>query len=128
MAHCSDAQIADEWRESVACLSDAVGAPVSVASVPGGYYSRRVGELAARAGIRVLFTSEPTANVDRVGDCMLVGRYTVRRGMPAAAIAALVGDAGRARAIQWLAWNGKKVLKAAGGNAYLRARDLMFGR
>jgi len=32
-----------EWRESCALLSDAIGAPITAASVSGGFYSQKVG-------------------------------------------------------------------------------------
>ena len=46
----------------------------TVTSVPGGYYSPRVGESAAKAGIQVLFNSEPTATVRSAGNCVVLGR------------------------------------------------------
>ena len=62
MAALTRAELDREWRQSIARLSAVLGDPVKVASVPGGYYSREVGESAAAAGIEALFTSEPTAH------------------------------------------------------------------
>src|SRR5262245_44650718 len=63
MAHLSRDEMLSEWRDSLKALQDVLGKQVTVASVPGGYYSRVVGEAAAEAGVRILFNSEPTANV-----------------------------------------------------------------
>jgi peptidoglycan/xylan/chitin deacetylase (PgdA/CDA1 family) len=116
-----------EWSESVGRLSDILGAPVRTASVPGGYFSRVVAETAADAGVRVLFTSEPTSRPFRVGPCTVLGRYTLRRDDPGSLAADLVASSHGARVRQWSIWNAKKVLKALGGESYLRARARVFG-
>ena len=81
MAALSRAELDREWRQSIARLSVVLGDAVKVASVPGGYYSREVGESAAAAGIEALFTSEPTARVEMLDGCRVLGRYVVQRGM-----------------------------------------------
>ena len=116
-----------EWSESVGLLSDILGAPVRTASVPGGYFSRVVAETAAEAGVAVLFTSEPTSRPTRIGSCTVLGRYTLRRDDPGSAAADLVAASHAARVRQWSVWNAKKVLKALGGESYLRARARVFG-
>lgn len=127
MSACSLDALRYEWTESVRLLSDILGAPVRTASVPGGYFSRVVAETAADAGLRVLFTSEPTSRPMRVGPCTVLGRYTLRRDDEGSRAAALVAAAHGARVRQWSIWNAKKVLKALGGESYLRARARVFG-
>lgn len=106
-----DAALAAEWSRSVDRLAALLGTPVTVASVPGGFYSPRVARAAAAAGIRYLFTSEPTVRTHRVGDCLVLGRYTLWRGMPPQRAIALACGMGATRQRQWLAWNLKKPLK-----------------
>jgi peptidoglycan/xylan/chitin deacetylase (PgdA/CDA1 family) len=122
MSACSPESLRAEWADSIARLSDVLGSVVEVASVPGGYFSRVVAETAARAGIRTLFTSEPTSRPTSVEGCAVLGRFTLRRDDPASLAAALVDTSSRARMRQWSVWNAKKVLKRLGGTAYLRAR------
>jgi peptidoglycan/xylan/chitin deacetylase (PgdA/CDA1 family) len=81
MARLSGDQILEEWKRSTERLAEIVGHPVKVASVPGGYYSRKVAEAAAQTGIKTLFTSEPTTRVQVVGGSRVLGRYAVERGM-----------------------------------------------
>ena len=116
-----------EWIESVQMLSHILGIPVRTASVPGGYFSRVVAETAADAGLQRLFTSEPTSRPVRVGSCTVLGRYTLRRDDPGSLAADLVAASHGARVRQWSIWNAKKVLKALGGESYLRARARVFG-
>ena len=122
MSHCSKEELTDEWTKSIKILSDIVGEQVDTASVPGGYYSNRVGETAAAAGIRVLFNSEPTTAVHAVLGCMVVGRYNIFRGMPPGISGELVSANSGARTRQWLYWNLKKIAKRATGRPYLVAR------
>lgn len=117
-----------EWRTSLARLSDLVGERVKVASVPGGYYSKDVGRSAAAAGIEVLFTSEPTAEVTQVDGCLVFGRYVVQRGMKPYWSA---GFAAGNRGLRWrqtALWKAKRVAKSLGGSAYLRLRGAILER
>src|SRR2546427_12151373 len=82
MASCPWDQLIHEWAKSAAILSELLGEPMRIASVPGGAYSRRVAEAAAVAGITALFTSEPTSRCRQVDGCLVVGRYSVRRWTP----------------------------------------------
>ncbi len=128
MSNCNDAMLADEWRRSIETLSDLLGEQVDTASVPGGYYSRRVAETAAAAQIRILFNSEPTARVARIGGCFVLGRFAVVRGTPAVVSGQLASIGGTARSRQWIFWNIKKMAKCIGGKHYLTARRYLLGR
>src|SRR5437588_17485 len=128
MSHCSPEEMLREWAESVARLSDIVGERVRVASVPGGFYSARVAKAAARAGIEMLFTSEPTSAGRSVDGCLVLGRYTIRRSTTAEAVAAIAAGRVAPRLKQLLLWNAKKVTKALGGRYYLKARKSLLGQ
>lgn len=126
MSHCSKEELTNEWTRSIKILSDILGEQVDTASVPGGYYSNRVGETAAAAGVRVLFNSEPTTVVRAVLGCIVVGRYNIFRGMPPGISGELVSPHSRARKRQWLYWNFKKIAKRAAGRPYLAARQWLL--
>lgn len=129
MAHCTWAQLEEEWMRSVEFLSDLLGEQVVVASVPGGYYSTQVAEAAAQAGIRVLFNSEPRKTATRIGDSWVVGRYSVIRGMAPETSALLVTVARSPLQLrQYLFWNAKKILKRVGGRGYLAVREVLLRR
>lgn len=122
-------ELDEEWSRSVAVLSDILGEPVRTASVPNGYYSRAVARSAARAGIRWLFTSEPTTRVGRVDGCAVIGRFNVQARTPPDTVADLIAPFSWTRRMQQLQWTGKKVVKRVGGTAYLRLRaTLLRGR
>jgi peptidoglycan/xylan/chitin deacetylase (PgdA/CDA1 family) len=126
MSRCDDATLRREWGGSVARLADVLGAAPASASVPGGYFSRRVAEAAAECGVRVLFTSEPVATAYEVEGALVVGRYTLRRSSPPSEAAALAAGRVAPRCAQWTAWNAKKVLKRVAGEGYLRARSVLL--
>jgi hypothetical protein len=127
MSACGWQRLLDEWETSVKILSDIIGEPVTIASVPGGYYSKRVAEAAAHAGIRVLFNSEPTTALTQVDGCLVVGRFTIRRGMPPATVARLARGKGFLPVSQYLAWNLKKAGKNLGGEWWLAMRKRLLG-
>ena len=115
---CTPVQMLNEWRESRETLEDILGAAVTIASVPGGYFSDQVARAADEAGIRHLFTSEPERQVRKVGRCQVYGRYTIRRGHAADHAARLVSGVPSAVYGDWLKWNIKKLPKAILGADY----------
>ncbi len=128
MAHCSSAQLDEEWRRSTLELSQILGVPVRVASVPGGDYSRQVAVAASRAGIHVLFNSEPVRRTHVVEDCLVLGRMTVKRGHTPQRSAQIVAGNRRWQAREYLFWNGKKLAKAVLGIAWLTFRVRILER
>jgi hypothetical protein len=120
--------LAAEWKDSVAVLSEILGEPVRSASVPGGFYAPRVAEAAAAAGIRVLFTSEPTTHVTEVAGCLILGRYTVYRGLSAQYAGDLAAGSRVALIQQQLLWGVKKVLKTAAAPLWDGARQVLFSK
>ena len=119
----SRATIGSEWRESVGVLSEIVGEHVITASVPNGAFDNEVAQAAADAGIRWLFTSDPTRVWRTFGACRVLGRYSVRSGTSAAWVAAVAAGAAWPRYMQWMQWQAKGVAKSVAGGSYLRARE-----
>ena len=97
-------------------------------SVPGGFYARHVASAAARAGVRWLFTFEPTTNTHVVNDCVVLGRYTLWPGMPLERAVALALGTAIQRERQWLNWNAKKPLKRWGHPVYGMLRHALLTR
>jgi peptidoglycan/xylan/chitin deacetylase (PgdA/CDA1 family) len=129
-------QMRREWSQSRQVLEDLLGAEVTAASVPGGYYSRKVAETAAEAGIRTLFNSEPTRLRHVVAsarqaetpaaDIEIVGRYTIRHGDRPDTSKLLVSPAPWTRGAAWASWNAKGLVKPILGPAYMRVADWML--
>jgi len=128
MSYCSPKELLAEWNTSVAILSDIVGEQIDLASVPGGYYRRHVAETAIEAGIRILFTSEPRISSHVVNGCVVLGRFTIRQGVPPATVAAIARGNIAPRFSQFAYWNVKKVAKIAGGTSWLRMRKWLLAK
>jgi peptidoglycan/xylan/chitin deacetylase (PgdA/CDA1 family) len=128
MSHLHWDQMIREWNSSTQMLSDILGEPVRVASVPGGYYSRKVGEAAASAGIEILFTSEPTVTTHAIRRCLVLGRYVIQRGMAPAWSAALAAGRCAPRWRQTIFWNFKKIVKVVGGDSYISWKNKLLSQ
>jgi peptidoglycan/xylan/chitin deacetylase (PgdA/CDA1 family) len=126
MSRLSPTVLASEWRLSTERLSRVLGEPVTVGSVPGGFYSTDVARAAAAAGIRYLFTSEPSTRTWQVDGCTVLGRYTLWRDSPASQAVALATGRQGARQLQWLAWNAKKPLKRWARPVYRMVRGSLL--
>ena len=120
-------QMRREWQDSTQVLAQILGDPVKVASVPGGYYSPRVSEAAALAGIEALFTSDPTNRARESDGCLVLGRYVVQRGMGPEWSGGFAAARLAPRWKQAALWTAKKTAKALGGEAYLRVRERLLG-
>src|SRR5882672_8619357 len=112
-----------EWGDSRGQLEDLLGHAVTVASIPGGYFSADVARAAADAGFRQLFTSEPTRRTSTIDGCALVGRFTIRLGNRHDMARRLAAPAPFARCGAWAAWNAKALVKPVLGSAYARIAD-----
>jgi len=128
MAACSWDELLEEWSRSVASLADALGRPVTTASVPGGLYSSSVGRTAAAAGITALFTSLPSQRLRSVDGCQLIGRYAIRRDTPAEEAAAAAAGRPVPWARQRLAWALRGAAKRIGGERYEGVRRALLAR
>lgn len=128
MASLPPIELRREWRTSVEKLSDILGCRVTTASVPGGHFSRAVAEAASAAGIKTLFTSEPTTAVYKIGETIVFGRYTIQRQTPVETVAAIARGDLIPRLRQYLFWNSKKILKKIGGENYLKIRKRLLSR
>ena len=127
MSRCARDQLLSEWRRSADRLAGILGSPTTVASVPGGYYSRRVAETAAEAGIRYLFNSEPVRSPHTVNGCVILGRFCVKQSTPLDEVLGLATGSRGARTRQWLGWNSRKVAKTMGGRLYLDLQRAILG-
>lgn len=119
----SRSELEHEWTTSRAVLEDVLGRAPRSASVPGGYLSREVIATAAAAGYEVLFTSEPTARVQR-GVITVRGRYTIWDSTPAKVAAAYARGDRRACSRLWIEWNAKKLAKRVSPQAYQALRGV----
>ena len=126
MNQCPPQQIYEEWHESLQRLSSLLGHKTEIGSIPNGSYSRTVVEAAERAGMRSLFTSEPTTKAFSVGKCHVFGRFTIRRQTSPHVVIGLTLGIGRQRVRQWLTWNTRKIAKRYLGHSYDRIRRHYF--
>jgi peptidoglycan/xylan/chitin deacetylase (PgdA/CDA1 family) len=123
MSSLPERELREEWRASVESLTDLLGAEIRSASVPGGYYRKRVARAAADAGIAALFTSEPVRTTQHVGDCLVVGRLSVKTSTSAVDASRIAAGDSTPWLREWVGWNVRKSAKAVGGKGYERLRQ-----
>lgn len=128
LSRLSDAEVTAELETSKNVLEDAIGEPVTTASVPGGFYSPRVAELAGRAGFEHLFTSEPWLTARKVGALRVYGRFAIVSDTAAADVAALCRLSRPAIVRATISWHARKAARAALGPAYAELRRRILAR
>jgi peptidoglycan/xylan/chitin deacetylase (PgdA/CDA1 family) len=125
---CAPDAMRREWTRSRGVLEDTLGHAVTVASVPGGYFSTAVAQSAAECGIRFLFTSEPTTRMHTDGNCVVAGRFTIRAGSRPDMSKRFVSSDPSERLAAWASWNAKKLVKPLFGSTYGRVADWLLVR
>lgn len=128
ITYLSPAAIKDEWVRSKAALEQVLGLPVRSGSVPGGFTSALVEQLAQEAGLTLLFTSEPTRRIRSFGEMRIAGRFSVTRSTSLAQVRALTEGRWSVLARQAVLWEAKKIAKRIGGKYWLAARRRFFAR
>ena len=125
---CSRDEIEQEWTKSRAVLEDILGHEVTAASVPGGFYSRRVAAAAVDAGIRTLFTSEPVIEPQSIDGCAILGRFAIRHRTTSRRCASLVRTSPWSRWAALADWKAKALLKPILGTTYVHVADWLMAR
>ena len=121
-----DGELAREWRASQETLAGILGAQVRTASVPGGFYSPRVAEAAAAAGISHLFNSEPTIRITEVAGIRVYGRFTIYGHTPPSTAAAMAALRRGPLLRQQFNWAVKRQIKTFAGPLWDGFRRRLF--
>jgi peptidoglycan/xylan/chitin deacetylase (PgdA/CDA1 family) len=119
-------EIKNEWKCSIETLQKILKKEITVASIPGGFYSNEVVEFASKCGIKTLFTSEPKRSFSNLYGCNLIGRYTVVRNTPLSNIEKIYQENDLFLFKQFAFWELKKILKKYFGSQYAALRILIF--
>jgi len=123
----SEPDILQEWETSCLILRDIIGKDIIYASIPGGFYSKKVESLAARSGIQYLFTSEPIKTIKSGNSVHLIGRYAINRSTKNRSVVELASvKSNQHQIFQALYWNLKKIFKLLLGEVYIKIRRIIL--
>lgn len=125
MAELDDASMLREWKDSRASLEAMLNEPVLTGSVPGGLYSDRVTTAAAKAGLRILFNSEPSRKIRTVNDCTVIGRFAFKTHSSPQLVANIAAESPGTMFTQWCSWTAKTAVKKASPGAFRVLRKLI---
>jgi peptidoglycan/xylan/chitin deacetylase (PgdA/CDA1 family) len=128
ISECTQEELLSEWCESLKILSGILERPVTVASIPGGFYSNAVVNAAIDCGVKYLFTSEPVQKVWYEGECVIIGRFSVKRGDKAQLPAEFASNNPVRMFRQYAYWNIKKLAKTISGPIYPWVRSYYLSR
>lgn len=116
----------EEWGQSISILSDILKQKIKMASVPGGWYSKKVVEAVEKAGIEWLFTSEPTIKIYKEGSCNVLGRFSISGYFKDEKLMSIWDGKSLVREREMFLWETKKLAKKALGGSYLKLREWYF--
>ena len=119
----TESEIEYEWRKSCEVLKNIIGHEVIVASIPNGYGSQRIFRLTSNAGIRELYTSEPTQKIYQKENVTAIGRYVIHNNMTTEDVVSLVVKKDVRRRI-YIRWKLLECVKALFGSKYDKLKSL----
>lgn len=113
----SNDEIYNEWYESISILNKILDRNCVLASIPNGYESKNVFEMASRAGLKTLFTSSPTTRYYNFNNVRIQGRFVVLGKMSTQDVLRIVSNNSYR---QWLSfkWEMLNILKKLLGTSY----------
>lgn len=79
LSELTDKEIFEEWKKSRDVLSSILKHPIEHASIPNGYQSNSVIEMAEKVGYKYLYTSIPTSKVKHRDNIDLIGRFVLTK-------------------------------------------------
>jgi peptidoglycan/xylan/chitin deacetylase (PgdA/CDA1 family) len=127
MGRLPEAEIEREWQLSREILSNLLGAPPPIASVPGGYMNASVARAAVTAGISLLMTSTPTPRTRHHDGLRVLGRYTIWNSTSPRRAAAYLQGPGISRAWLWTIWTARSAAKRLSPGVYETLRRRRAG-
>lgn len=121
-------EMLQEWRGSIDKLSSILNKPITIASIPGGYFSKKVAQSAAESGIKILMTSEPQRKIHQMNDMIIIGRYTMYNYKQPGFAKNVVENKFTPLMKEYLFWNTKKVGKKVLGKSFTIIREKILSR
>lgn len=79
LSELSDKEIFEEWKKSSDILCSILNHPIEYASIPNGYQSNSVIEMAEKVGYKYLYTSIPTTKIKHHDNIDLIGRFVLTK-------------------------------------------------
>jgi peptidoglycan/xylan/chitin deacetylase (PgdA/CDA1 family) len=128
MSALSHPELLEEWRASAGMLSALLGERIRSASVPNGYFSKRVAAAAAEVGLEALFTSDPVRTTRHVSGCLAIGRTSIKPTTSANDASRIADGHWRLWLRDYAAWNLRKAAKAVAGKRYEWLREGVLSR
>ncbi len=84
-------ELFEDWKTSINILSNIIGAPITIASLPNGYSSKKIISVLYSLGVKDIYTSEPCEIVKyNRNNQRIIGRYGIKDGMNAVGIEQLI--------------------------------------
>jgi peptidoglycan/xylan/chitin deacetylase (PgdA/CDA1 family) len=122
----SDAELFAEWSQSAEHLADLLHEPIWCGSVPGGFFSERVASAAERAGLKLLFNSEPDIRWRSFGSMTIAGRLPIVNHTTAESAVKLASADALTLWRHQFVWKSKKLAKTITGRWYRQAAEWWF--
>lgn len=121
-------EMLNEWRGSIDKLSSILNKPITIASIPGGYYSKKVAQSALESGIKILMTSEPQRRISKINNMLIIGRYTMYNYKTSKFAKNLAENRFIPLMNEYLFWNAKKIGKKVLGESFTIVREKILNR
>lgn len=120
-------ELEEEWTVSIEILSELLKTKIVNVSIPGGSFSKEMGNILANKEVEYIFTSKPTNKIECLRDnCKIIGRYTILNDTEVSQIINLFCKISLERLKQKIKWDFLSVFKYLLGDNYLNIRKYLL--
>lgn len=121
-------ELENEWKTSIEKLQNIINDKIEYASIPGGSFSSKMTSTFKKLGIKTVFTSVPTLEINMIDNVTIIGRYTILGNTRLSDIKDLIKSYSIVRIKQAIAWYLMDLLKVVLGPIYLNLRKTISTR
>lgn len=120
-------ELEEEWFVSIKILNDLLKTKTTHVSIPGGSFSKEMGNILANKGIESIFISQPTNKIEFISDnCRTIGRFAIYNNTKVTEVEDLLKTISLTRLRQIVKWKSLILFKYLLGTNYLRIRKFLL--
>jgi len=127
MTKLSNSQIESEWSNSVNILNEIISSKITMASIPGGFYSELSRIALKKNGVSMIFTSIPLKKIKYNSDKQsIIGRFTIKKTTKSKVVMELLKNNSLRQIHELVMWESLAFIRSVLGPYYYQIREVLL--
>jgi len=125
MTKLSDFQIYSEWKSSKKIIENILNKKVNIASIPSGFFNKKVVKIMSEIGIHNIYTSIPQNKKIEYEKIKLFGRFAIQNFDNNSLVTEII-NSNKTRLKIFIRWYILNILRTILGDSYFKLRNLLI--